>query len=392
MTLFVRRFASFLLPLVLLAAAASPIALAQEATPQAAPVPPITLDSTDGVFFGVDLDWGNDSLANYSTRLGATPAISYIFLPYPLDANAISTFDRVTELMGSVGGAVMVALQPATTLDALTETDALTFAEHAGRAEAAGVPLMVDFAAQMNGSWFAYGLKPTQFVPAYRGFVDTVRAAAPQTRFVWSPAYAEGYPFVTREFLPDPESEDFGLLDTDGDGEITMSDDPYAPFYPGDEYVDWVGMTLNHWGNTWPWHENERPEEGTFLDQIHGDYNGRNGDATALPDFYVDYVETRGKPFVLRTAALYLPNEPGDNELTIKQAWWRQVLSAETLAALPGMRAVIWEEWVRPEFETNNSIADWRITASRTVRRAFVADIPMNELIFAPGRLTGGGS
>jgi hypothetical protein len=353
---------------------------AQEATPVAS----VPLDG-DGVLFGVDLDWGHDNLANYAARLGATPAISYIFLPYPLDENAVVTFDRVVDLMGSVGGAVMVALQPATTLDALTEADATAFAELAAGADAAGVPLMVDFASQMNGSWFAYGLRPAQFVPAYRQFVETVRAAAPETLFVWSPAYAEGYPFVAAEQLPAADSDDFALLDTNDDGEITMSDDPYAPFYPGDDVVDWVGMTLNHWGNTWPWHENEQPEAGKFLDQMHGDYDGLNGDATALPDFYADYVETRGKPFVLRTAALYLPNEAGDDELTIKQAWWRQVLSAETLAALPGMKAVIWEEWVRPEFETNNSVADWRLTMNRTVRRAFIEDAPLESLVFAPG-------
>lgn len=365
--------------------ASAPWALADEATPAATPV---TLESGNGVYFGVDLDWGNDSLANYSRRLGETPYLSYIFLPYPLDTNAVSTFDRVVEEMASVGGAVMVALQPATALDVLTEEDAAAFAELAARANSAGVPLLVDFAAQMNGSWFAYGLKPTEFTPAYRLFVETVRDAAPDTRFVWSPAYAEGYPFVTPEFLPDPNSEDFALLDTDGDGAVTMSDDPYAPFYPGDEYVDWVGMTLNHWGNTWPWYENERPEDDKFLDQIHGEYNGLNGDATALPDFYADYVEAREKPFVLRSAALYLPNAGGDDELTIKQTWWQQILSAETLAALPGMRAVVWEEWVRTEFETNSSIADWRATASKSVRREFIADIPMDQFIFAPGSFT----
>jgi hypothetical protein len=385
MGVLVRRFARILIPCaLLLSAAAVPAALAQDATPRATPAP-VTLDPGNGVYFGVDLDWGNDSLANYSRRFGETPALAYIFLPYPLDANAVTTFDRVVAEMASVGGGVMVALQPATELDELGEADAAAFGKLAADAEASGVPLMVDFASQMNGSWLAYGLKPAQFAHAYRRFVDTVRAAAPSTRFVWSPAYAEGYPFVTSELLPDPDSADFALLDTDGDGAITMSDDPYAPFYPGDDYVDWVGMTLNHWGNTWPWHENEQPEAGKFLDQIHGEYNGLNGDATALPDFYADYVETHGKPFVLRTAALYLPNEPGDDELTIKQAWWRQILSADTLAALPGMNAVIWEEWVRPEFETNNSIADWRMSVNRTVSRAFIADLPTESLIFAQG-------
>lgn len=27
-----------------------------------------------------------------------------------------------------------------------------------------------------------------------------------------------------------------------------MSDDPYTPFYPGDQWVDWVGMNQYHMG------------------------------------------------------------------------------------------------------------------------------------------------
>ena len=27
-----------------------------------------------------------------------------------------------------------------------------------------------------------------------------------------------------------------------------MSDDPYTPFYPGDQWVDWVGLNVYHMG------------------------------------------------------------------------------------------------------------------------------------------------
>ena len=37
-------------------------------------------------------------------------------------------------------------------------------------------------------------------------------------------------------------------LDTNNDGWVDMSDDPYTPFYPGDQWVDWVGLNEYHMG------------------------------------------------------------------------------------------------------------------------------------------------
>lgn len=37
-------------------------------------------------------------------------------------------------------------------------------------------------------------------------------------------------------------------LDTNDDGWVDMYDDPYTPFYPGDQWVDWVGLNEYHMG------------------------------------------------------------------------------------------------------------------------------------------------
>ncbi len=41
-------------------------------------------------------------------------------------------------------------------------------------------------------------------------------------------------------------------LDTNDDGWVDMYDDPYTPFYPGDQWVDWVGMNMYHMGQVSP--------------------------------------------------------------------------------------------------------------------------------------------
>jgi hypothetical protein len=43
-------------------------------------------------------------------------------------------------------------------------------------------------------------------------------------------------------------ARDCRLLDTNGDGQLDMSDDMFEPYYPGDDVVDWVGMEVLHLG------------------------------------------------------------------------------------------------------------------------------------------------
>lgn len=37
-------------------------------------------------------------------------------------------------------------------------------------------------------------------------------------------------------------------LDTSGDGQLSPLDSPFSPYYPGDEYVDWVGLSVYYKG------------------------------------------------------------------------------------------------------------------------------------------------
>ena len=46
-----------------------------------------------------------------------------------------------------------------------------------------------------------------------------------------------------------PGTPDFQALDTNGDGQLTMADNMYTPYYPGDQYVDWVGMSIYNFGS-----------------------------------------------------------------------------------------------------------------------------------------------
>src|SRR5205823_9919968 len=142
---------------------------------------------------------------------------------------------------------------------------------------------------------------------------EAVHAKAPLTATVWAPNYGAGYPFRGGRYEVGPGSSDFSLMDTNGDGVLSIADDPYVPYYPGDDAVDWVGMSLYHWGSAYPWGENEVPEPGKFLAQLTGAYAGANGDERLVPDFYAVYGEMHHKPVAItETAAFYAPAAGGD--------------------------------------------------------------------------------
>ena len=90
-------------------------------------------------------------------------------------------------------------------------------------AKAFGRPVIVRFAHEMNGNWFPWsignhGNTPDSFVKAWRHVVSEVRSVgARNVKFLWSPYNAES--------------------------------GGYGPFYPGNAYVDYVGVTSLNWGN-----------------------------------------------------------------------------------------------------------------------------------------------
>src|SRR5215218_7017581 len=91
-----------------------------------------------------------------------------------------------------------------------------------GKALAAvGAPVAVRFGHEMNGSWYPWGQgvdgnTAEDYVAAYRHVHDVIAAAgASNVVWVWSPITV-----------------------------ISRPDVPLAPLYPGDDYVDWVGLSV----------------------------------------------------------------------------------------------------------------------------------------------------
>jgi hypothetical protein len=341
--------------------------------------------SIDGTYFGVNLDWDNLSPEDYNEALGHKAAVFVQFFQFPLAGGDFAYLDSTVNAVAAQGGMLMITLEPWGGLDSVTPEAITPLVEKLAEYTEKGTPMFVRFAHEMNGAWYPWSQQPTAYIQAFRMIAEAVHRDAPGTAMVWAPNYGGGYPFIGGPFEIQITHPDYPMLDTNQDGKLDMYDDPYSPYYPGDDAVDWAGMTIYHWGNAYPWGENELPEENKFIAQLTGNYKGLNGDDSSLPDFYELFYQGHNKPIAIpETAALYNSARPGTEELTIKQAWWRQVLNTELLSAYPGIQMINWFEWEKPENEVGGKIIDWRVLGSLEIAEQFKLDLPVDHLIFAP--------
>jgi hypothetical protein len=173
-------------------------------------------------------------------------------------------------------------------------------------------PVMLRFAHEMNGSWYPWaagvnGNTAGDYVAAWRHVHDVFAArGADNVRWVWAPNVV--FPGST----------------------------PLTALYPGDAYVDVLGVDGYNWGTSVPWDTWRTPEQvfGATLAELR-----------ALAP---------GKPVLITETA---SSELGGD----KAAWVTELFG--WAAAQPGLTGVIW-------FDENKE-TDWRIASSPESGAAF---------------------
>jgi hypothetical protein len=108
------------------------------------------------------------------------------------------------------GSALQIGWEPTGGLDEVEDGPYLR--QWAREAKAAGIPIFLRFASEMNGTWTAWDGDPEKYIRTFRLVHDVLEEEAPNVAMVWSPN----------------DVPKFSM----------------APYYPGDEYVDWVGVSL----------------------------------------------------------------------------------------------------------------------------------------------------
>lgn len=179
-----------------------------------------------------------------------------------------------------------------------------------------GAPVFIRWGAEMNGDWYAWsgaanGADPSRYVAAWRRIHRIfMRAGARNVSWVWAPN-ANSRP---------------GGLDTG-------SWNNWRRYYPGDRFVDWVGIDGYNWGSHHSWQS-----FGEIFTPVYRDYAGR-------------------KPIMIA--------ETGSTEDGGPKAAW--ISGARTwIKRHPSVRAMLW-------FDTNLSSTqiDWRIDSSSAALSAY---------------------
>lgn len=371
-----RTLAGLLLVLAVLGPAAAAGAAPASRPPAPAPGHP---------WFGPALDINRDGPTDYADRLGANPSLYTFPVGYPLSKDGTDQLDDFAADAATQGAALVLEVDPRVQLQNLRQSDADALADLLVELHRKyDTYTLVRFAPEMNGSWRTWGQQPAAFVDAFRTVATTVHAATRFAAMVWSPVYGSGYPFGLKQGADSAidlsRQREVAPLDTNGDGRVDIGDDPYGPYYPGDDAVDWVGLFLYRFGQSQGLDRNVVPPPGEVEARLHETwgYPGRN---TRAP-FYDRFAQGHDKPMLLETSALYNPAVGGASELRLKRTWWREVLDA--LPSHPLIGAISWLELRRAEAEVGDQVVDWRATVAPQLAAALLADLRDSDVSLDP--------
>lgn len=134
------------------------------------------------------------------------------FLLYSMWGTPFTTYSGHVRKAKEAGTALQIALQPIKGLEAVQDDSYLR--TYAKEVQKAGIPVFLRFANEMNGNWTEWYGNPQLYIEKFRLVSKVFKEEAPNAVLVWSPNY-----------FPVDNIEDY---------------------YPGDDYVDWVGVSMYH--------------------------------------------------------------------------------------------------------------------------------------------------
>ncbi|KAJ3071389.1 hypothetical protein HDU98_005419 [Podochytrium sp. JEL0797] len=358
-----------------------------------------TTNAKDAYQFGTA---GGDSPSSFNKRLGQNAGVFHLsqtlpLTPSPWGGGPLTANLTHIEQTGT-DAILFLTIYPNLTApnpyDLYTDADIATLAtqlDNISDPAKSGRRVMVRFAPEMNGNWFTYGQQPTRFVAEYQRIVKAVRAKTPRVAFVWAPNAADNYPFGGQN-LPTAE---VSVLDTNKNGAIDFDDDPFTPYWPGADFVDWVAISLYWKGNpttVYPLHDNSACPSNYWEQMVQG--GGTSGSNPQFP-FYTMFAKTYNKPLVMpEGGSAFAVNQfpantttlpVGAGQVAVEQAFWRSYLS-NNRTSYPLAKMFINFEFVKinedPLLPANNGITrDYRITWDPSTLAAFQADMSAQSAV-----------
>lgn len=150
----------------------------------------------------------------------------------------------------------------------------------AREAAKSGIPIFLRFASEMNGDWVPWFGSPTLYKEKWRLMHRIMKEEAPNVVMVWCPNW--------RPDIPNDTSRNI------------------MAYYPGDEYVDWVGVNFYMWG---PVYDSLMNETGiSTLSKVGAVYNKFPNKPIMICEWAAASREWRGNPPLPRITTDYCIN------------------------------------------------------------------------------------
>ncbi len=269
------------------------------------------------------------AMDGFAARTGAMPQIAMFYRDWETGWSTALLDPRFVKPVTDRGAVPMITwepwldtrggsvAQPDYALARIAAGDHDAYLRRSAReAKAFAKPFLLRFAHEMNGGWTSWGAgvnsnTPQDYVAAWRHVVDLFRAeGATNVRWVWSPNVG---------------GENIGVP-------------RFEPFFPGEDYVDWVALDGYNWG----------AHKGSGWRSLSEVFAGNYDELTRLS----------AKPVMIAETAA--PEQGGD-----KAAWIREGLLNAIPTRMPRVRALVW-------FDRDKE-TDWRVNSSPASLDAFRA-------------------
>lgn len=274
-------------------------------------------EPSDGILLGAWIAPGSpDAVQRVERELGVSFAISHRYYTW------LDSFPGQSEIWDqSVGKQSLITWEPfGVTLQQIARGDQDDVIRKRAKAfRDFAHPVFLRFAHEMNGNWYPWGgAYPKTFKEAWKRIHRIFREeGASNVVWVWCPNVMS----VPQESWNRAEA-----------------------YYPGNEYVDWIGVDGYNWGNTQKW--------SRWLDF-----------SEIFEGFYKQFADL--KPIMIAETS---SAEGGGNK-----AEWIARMRHSLKTDFPKVKALIW-------FQEEKEV-DWRVNSSEASRRAFQEFAADPELI-----------
>lgn len=247
------------------------------------------------------------ALADYAAMVGRQPEIVMSYRDFGLPL----LYSNEASNLRATGQTPMVTWEPHEPLSQIASGAHDSYLhEQAQAARSWGSTLLIRFGHEMNGTWYPWAGSPESFVAAWRHVVSVFRAdGVTNVSWVWSPNVQEGTKY------------------------------PIPPYFPGDEWVDYVGLDGYNWGTATGWSSWESLQ-------------------AVFAASYSIVTQLSAKPVMI--AEISSSETGGD-----KAAWIRDGFISTIPQSFPRVTAVIWFDKAQED--------DWSIDSSQAALDAYRA-------------------